>query len=267
VPDTWEELEETAAKIQAKQKEKELEFIGFAWQGAAEYEGLTCNALEWIASEGALDADTGLPDFDHEGVLNALDRARGWVNGENAISPYARHHMEQDSLQTFVDGKAAFYRGWSTDYVKLKQSEIAFGMAPLPVPERRKGEKSSSVLGGWQLAVPKDSLIQGSAIRFIRYLSSPEVQEWRVREGTYQPTIKNLEVQENLPFLKDKWFQDIQLIVRPSSRLGNRYNEVSTCIYKSVDAALGRNSRDEIKQDIENMENCIVTCLQSGDLR
>lgn len=253
VPNTWEELEEAAAKIQAKQRQNDPEFIGFAWQGA-EYEGLTCNALEWIASWGGLDVNTGQILFDNSGVLDALDHARTWVNGESAISPYAHHHMEEESLQTFLNGKAAFLRGWSNEYARLKQSGIEFGVAPLP---RGRGEKSFGVLGGWQLAVPKYSLDQRSAIEFLRYLSGPEVQEWRAREGTYQPTIKNVDVQDALPFLKSDWIRNIQPILRPSSQLGDRYNEVSECIYKSVDSALKRSSRNEIKQDIVEMRNCI----------
>ena len=67
VPKTWEELEKAAQEIQAEQRKQDPEFVGFAWQGA-QYEGLTCNALEWIASWGALDANTGQILFDNPGL-------------------------------------------------------------------------------------------------------------------------------------------------------------------------------------------------------
>ncbi len=51
-PRTWDELESMAARIQAGERAKgKKEFWGFVWQGAAA-EALTCNALEWQASEG-----------------------------------------------------------------------------------------------------------------------------------------------------------------------------------------------------------------------
>lgn len=158
-------------------------------------------------------------------------------------------------MQRFIDGKAAFHRGWSNEYVMIKQAGIEFGVAPLP---RGKAGKSFSVLGGWQLAVPKYSRNQASAIEFVRYLSSPAVQRWRAKEGGYQPTIeavaKERYVKEALPFLEEEWFEDVKLIVRPSNRF---YSKVSECIYNSVDSALNRNLRSEIVQDIKTMKNCV----------
>src|SRR6202051_2811388 len=51
-PSTWDELEIMAARIQAGERAKgKKQFWGFVWQGAAD-EVLTCNALEWQASDG-----------------------------------------------------------------------------------------------------------------------------------------------------------------------------------------------------------------------
>ncbi len=52
VPDTWRALTSVAQRIQAAEREAgNPRFWGYVWQGRA-YEGLTCNALEWVASHG-----------------------------------------------------------------------------------------------------------------------------------------------------------------------------------------------------------------------
>jgi ABC-type glycerol-3-phosphate transport system substrate-binding protein len=50
-PATWDELEEMAQTIQDGERADNQDFWGYVWQGNA-YEGLTCDALEWIDSNG-----------------------------------------------------------------------------------------------------------------------------------------------------------------------------------------------------------------------
>jgi trehalose/maltose transport system substrate-binding protein len=46
-PRTWKELEAESSRIQAGERRRgHTDFWGYVWQGA-DYEGLTCNALEW----------------------------------------------------------------------------------------------------------------------------------------------------------------------------------------------------------------------------
>ncbi len=52
VPTTWEDMAATAKEIQDKEREEGNEDMwGFVFQGNA-YEGLTCDALEWVKSYG-----------------------------------------------------------------------------------------------------------------------------------------------------------------------------------------------------------------------
>src|SRR5438552_1879934 len=50
VPATWEEMSATAQKIQdGERKAGNKEMQGYVFQGKS-YEGLTCDALEWVSS-------------------------------------------------------------------------------------------------------------------------------------------------------------------------------------------------------------------------
>jgi trehalose/maltose transport system substrate-binding protein len=68
-PTTWDELEAAAKKVQADERAKgNQDFWGYVWQGNA-YEGLTCNALEWLASN---DGDRGILRFTSD-FVNLVD--------------------------------------------------------------------------------------------------------------------------------------------------------------------------------------------------
>jgi trehalose/maltose transport system substrate-binding protein len=253
-PDTWEELEIIAAEIQQDQISKgRHEFIGFAWQGAA-YEGLTCNALEWIASRGGYNMATNHIS-DRQKVVEAVDQARVWYKGfqgSKSISRGVRDDYEDHSLGVFIKGDAAFLRMWSSGYAKLKQANVSFDVAPLPA----KDGQHVSMIGGWQLAVPKYSRHPHAAAEFIRYLTSPEVQTWRALKGTYLPTIKTvagkLEKQKQLSSLYNA-IKKARRIIRPSSRLGDNYNDVSGCFQNIVHYALSKNSTQEVENAISTM--------------
>ena len=70
-PATWDELEQQANTIVNGEKGSNPNFAGFVFQGNA-YEGLTCNALEWLASSGggtravSLVAKTCSPNYNRE---------------------------------------------------------------------------------------------------------------------------------------------------------------------------------------------------------
>ena len=52
-PTTWTQLTTMAKKIQAGEQKSNKNFYGFVFQGSS-YEGLTCNALEGVASYGGV---------------------------------------------------------------------------------------------------------------------------------------------------------------------------------------------------------------------
>jgi trehalose/maltose transport system substrate-binding protein len=115
-PRTWKELEDHAGTIQARERKAgNRNFWGYLWQGAAS-EALTCNALEWQASEGggSLLAANGTIDFDRTVATASWNRARNWIG---TISPAnVANQLEDDSLKTWKNGDAAFMRNWPYAY-------------------------------------------------------------------------------------------------------------------------------------------------------
>ncbi|PJN96273.1 hypothetical protein CNY89_03550 [Amaricoccus sp. HAR-UPW-R2A-40] len=100
VPATWAELTETAARIQeAERAAGAADLWGFVWQGNA-YEGLTCNALEWIKSFGGgqiVEAD-GTISINNEKAAAALDLAASWVIADEHVVAHGR----DDDVLAFV---------------------------------------------------------------------------------------------------------------------------------------------------------------------
>ena len=77
VPKTWDELTVAAQTVQDGERAAgKGDFWGFVWQGNA-YEGLTCNALEWVKSFGGgqiVEAD-GTISINNPQAAAAIDMA------------------------------------------------------------------------------------------------------------------------------------------------------------------------------------------------
>ena len=248
VPATWAELTEMAQVIQDGEREAGNErFWGFVWQGRA-YEGLTCDALEWIYSSGGgaiVDAD-GAVTINNQQAIDAVDLAASWIG---TISPEGvLNYAEEEARGVFQSGNAAFMRNWPYAW-SLSQSEDSpvrgmVGVAALPAggPD---GERTGT-LGGWQLAVSRYSENVDVAADLVRFLTGYEEQKRRAIEGSYNPTISALyedpDVLEAVPFFGDLLETFTGAVARPSNVTGPRYNEVSAAFWNAVHSTLSGNS-------------------------
>jgi|Wag4MinimDraft_9_1082661.scaffolds.fasta_scaffold00020_1 trehalose/maltose transport system substrate-binding protein len=242
-PKTWDKLEEMAATIQAGEREKgNQDFWGFLWQGNA-YEGLTCDALEWVASHDGgqiVNSDKEITIYNDQ-AIKAIDRAASWV-GE--ISPSSVTGLQEESSRhIWQNGNAAFIRNWPYIYSLGNSEESAirgkFDVSPLPGDEPGM---SASTLGGWQLAVSKYSQNKEAAADVAMFMASEEAQKYRAIEESYNPTIKSLyednEVLEARPFFEDLYGVFMNAVPRPSTVTAPNYNEVSTSFFQSVHSVL-----------------------------
>jgi trehalose/maltose transport system substrate-binding protein len=238
-PKTWQELQTQAKTIQDGERGANPNFAGFVFQGNA-YEGLTCNSLEWLASNGAGQfVDGNNVNISSPAAAAVLNLIKGFVG---TISPRGvTTYQEDETLQAFTGGNAAFARNWPYMYSVAggTSSQVAgkFDVAALPAAS---GQKPVGTVGGWQLGVSKFSKAQDASIEFIRYMCSPDVVAWRGTVGSYVPlqqgVLDNPAVQAAQPYLKN--LADVVRVTRPSNALGENYNQGSTVIFQAVNQVL-----------------------------
>ncbi|MDQ4078405.1 MAG: ABC transporter substrate-binding protein [Chloroflexota bacterium] len=236
-PETWEELEEMAATIQEGERADNPDFAGYVWQGNA-YEGLTCNAIEWIASNdgGTIVSPEGTITVFNDNAIAAIDNAAEWVG---TISPSGvTGFQEEDARTVWHAGNAAFMRNWPYAYSLSQESDAIagnFDVMPLPNWEGAEAE-SAACLGGWQLAVSRYSQCQDLAGEFAAFLTSAEAQRLRALEASLIPTIESLyedpEVVEAVP----PNMLDVlrNATPRPSTATAPNYAQVSNIFFSNV---------------------------------
>lgn len=247
VPKTWDELAATAKEIMDGERAAgNKDMWGFVFQANA-YEGLTCNALEWVKSNGGgqIVEPDGTISINNEKAAAALDRAKGWVG---TIAPEGvLSYQEEESRGVWQLGNAVFMRNWPYAYGLGNGDDSAvkgkFDVTTLPVGA--EGDTPAATLGGWNLAVSKYSKHQEEAIRLIKFLSSPDEQKRRAIEQTNLPTLvatyDDPDVAAKAPIIP--LWKDVFLnaVPRPSGPTGLKYNEVSSLFWSAVHDTLSGN--------------------------
>lgn len=243
-PATWSELESMAAAIQEGERAGGNDaFWGYVWQGAP-YEGLTCDALEWVYSFGGgtiVDGD-GEITIDNEAAAASLDMAAAWVG--TISPPGVTGYREEDSRGIWQAGNAAFMRNWPYAFAlgNNEDSPIRgkFNVAVLPASDVAGGGNAAT-FGGHSLAVSRFSEHPELAADLVRYLTSYEIQAERAKRG-YNPTIdavyRDAEVLEVSPFLGDLYSVFVSAVVRPTTITAEAYPRVSEAFWTAAHGVL-----------------------------
>jgi trehalose/maltose transport system substrate-binding protein len=237
-PKTWAELETMAKKIQDGERKANNRFVGFVFQGK-NYEGLTCNALEWVSSfgGGTIVDSSGRVTINSAKTVAALKAVQGWVG---TISPQAvTTYAEEEARNVFQGGNAAFMRNWPYAYALGQADGSAvkgkIGVAALPAGP---GGKPAATLGGWQLAANAYSAHPKEAADLIRYLTGREEQKRRAIEASYNPTIASLykdqQVLKAVPFFGSLYDVFVNAVARPATATKSKYNQVSNAFATGV---------------------------------
>ncbi|MBM2804344.1 MAG: putative ABC-type sugar transport system, periplasmic binding component [Deltaproteobacteria bacterium] len=175
-PRTWRELVEQAKTIRVRERDPHL--VGFSGQ-FKQYEGLICNMMEYILSNGgALWDDKRLASLlDQPAALEAVRFVRDQIIGEISHRGVLAYE-EPESLALFTQGRAIFHRNWPYAWKIAndpEQSRVAGNIGMMLLP----GFTGSGVaaLGGWQLGVSRFSRKPDLAWRFVAFMTSIENQK------------------------------------------------------------------------------------------
>jgi trehalose/maltose transport system substrate-binding protein len=251
VPDTWEDLAAAAKKVQAAERTPAAaDFQGFVFPAKA-FEGLSCVALEWVASYGggSIVDSSGKVTINNASAVKALNTAASWIG---TISPNGvLNYAEEDTRGVFQNGKALFMRNWPYAYSLMQAPDSPvkgkFGVAPLP--KGGAGGKNAATLGGWQLAVTKYSKVPDAAADLVMFMTSAEVQKDRAIKGSYNPTRPDLYKDKDViaanPFMASLLDVFTNAVARPSTATGIKYPEVSQAFWDATHDVLSKKSTGE----------------------
>jgi multiple sugar transport system substrate-binding protein len=237
-PGTWAQLAHLAATLAPR-----YHMGGYGGQFQA-YEGLTVNFAEAVQSAGGslLSPGGSAVTVDSPQARQALAFLVGGFRA-GWIPQAALGWNEEASRRAFEAGKLLFLRNWPYVYGEASQpgpgNVVAgkFGVTTLPGLHG----PGSSTLGGANLAISAYSQHQGTALAFIRYLTSQASERFILESSALPPVWTSLYSQPSLirrfPFLPV--LKQAILTARPRPLLVD-YSQFSLAISSAVHQALAQ---------------------------
>ncbi len=261
MPQTWDEFTTTAKTVQeGERKAGNADFQGYVFQAKA-YEGLSCNALEWVSSMGGgtIVDGSGNVTINNPAAAKALDMAASWIG--NITPGGVLNYEEEDARGVFQNGKALFMRNWPYAWSLMQKddSPVKNKMGIAPLPHGNDG-KSAATLGGWNLAVSKYSKNPDAAADLVMYMASPEVVKTRAIQNSFNPTSPALYKDKDIIAANDFMAQlnDVftGAVPRPAPVTGLKYPEVSRLFWEAAHDVMSKKATgDEAVKKLEGKLN------------
>lgn len=259
VPQTWDQLMTTAAKYKGQ---KGTQF-GFAAQ-MDQYEGLVCNATEFIYAYGGR-----IVDENGKVVVNSPQSINGLtemvkIANSSFVPKNINTFQEPQTANAFNNGQAVFVRNWPYQFAAANdqsQSKIVNQVAVAPLP---KGDsRSAAALGGWMIAMNKYSTHKKEAWTFMKFLAGKDGEKVNAVVGGHAPTIPALYTDQDIlkanPYFADKNFVDGLNSAVPRPVVPN-YQQVSDIIQIEVSKAI--NNKETPADAAKNMQTQLESVLK-----
>ena len=186
-PKTWDEMMSMCDIA----KQNNIDCYGGQFQ---KYEGLTVNASEAInGAGGTIVGDDGqTPTVESPEATAGLSQLVDAYKDGN-IPKGAITWTEEEGRIAFESGKLLFLRNWPYVYGLAATEESSkvkgkFDVAPLP----GKDGVGASSLGGHSLGISAYSDNKATAIDFVNFILTPEVQKFLLEQGSLAPVRSDL---------------------------------------------------------------------------
>lgn len=205
-PATWDELIEMAAKYVGQGGTD----YGYVAQGR-QYEGLICNAIEFIGAYGGHVVDgTGAITINNPGTVAGVAKMVELFN-KDFVPSNITAYTELESHTAFLEGQSVFIRNWPYQWALAQdqnQSKIVGKIGVAPLPAGPNG--SAAALGGWVSMINAYSNHPEEAWEFLKFMCGPEGQEISAIYGGLAPTLLSVwddaGVKRANPFFEDQGF-------------------------------------------------------------
>jgi multiple sugar transport system substrate-binding protein len=249
-PKTWDEMKQDCQKVQAANAG-----IGCYAGQLEKYEGLTVNFSEAIQSAGGeVVDDQGKPQLNTPAAKQGMDfLAQGVKDG--MIPRDAITYKEEEGRRAFQDGKLVFHRQWPYQFALANatdgSSKVAGKFAVAPLPGLSGPGKSS--LGGLNLAISKFGKNKGSALAFIKFITSQDEEKVQLEKTSEAPVYTALYddagLQQKFPYLPTLKASVESAVARPRVV---KYGDTTVAIQEDAYAAMtGAKSSDDALKDLQ----------------
>src|SRR5215218_8134318 len=258
VPTTFDEMKAACDKITAGENNSKLACFAGQYN---KYEGLTVNFDEAVhGAGGVIVGDDGKPNVATpeatKGLQTLVDMFKDGYIPKAAIT-----WQEENGRTAFQHGELIFHRNWCYVYAhgeNDKDSEIKgkFDTAPLP---GITGPGVSS-LGGHSFAVGKNAENKGTALDFVKFAASPEMQKQGALIATQTPvteaTYSDPELTKKYPFFKTELASIQGAKPRPKAV---EYGDVTLAIQDAAYGALqGQTAPDAALQSLQSKLQTLI---------
>jgi multiple sugar transport system substrate-binding protein len=191
-PTTFDEMAAACKTVQAGENNSKLNCFAGQYN---KYEGLTVNVAEAINSAGGVivGAD-GKPNVNTPEAIKGLGTLTDWFK-QGLIPKGAITWAEEDGRRAFQQGELIFHRNWGYVYNNAQKTDGSskivdkFAVAPLPGITVTPGVSS---LGGHSYGIAKYAENKGTALDFVKYMTTAETQKAQALATSSSPVLESL---------------------------------------------------------------------------
>ncbi|KAI9175759.1 hypothetical protein H9P43_006123 [Blastocladiella emersonii ATCC 22665] len=240
-PRTWDEMEAMLDRILPREQARRPGLHGYIGQLKA-YEGLTCNAVEWLGSYGAgtaveLDGSISTTNVTRrDATVAAMTRFRSWVT-RGFIQPSVLTMAESPAYAAWLSGNALFMRNW---FVGSYLTGLNFTPGIAPLPGNTPNLAGFATNGANYFGINRFTADPIRAAKVLEFITGTESQrKWATTLGRI-PTIKSLLQDQSICNVLGNCniSGKLQIVARPALATGKSYLTVSEAIFSGWNLAL-----------------------------